>query len=386
MSQPVDETPTDPRPEAAATPVPPAVRAQPAPAAPTRSGTAGIALVLALLAAGAGGYAAWRVMLMERGDDNAQADLRQRLDALDTRLVENERRSARNNELAATLRDQLTENERLRDRMREDLLALGDRSARAESLLADIARDQRGGRERLATADATLMLAQADTRLRLFADRQGAITALSLAEASLADAGGDYADLRAAVVDARAALAADGRPSASVLLTELDELAQIAGTLAPRAAGTGESASSHARPQGWWERQFDRFDNLVTVRHENDVDAVGGPTRDGVHTAIVRARLAVLDQDFTALPPALAAARASLAACCDAEAAAPALARLDRLIAVNWTAPAPDLGALRQRLDDRDTIDRREPATDSPQAPATPTPAIDESRAAEETT
>ena len=146
------------------------------------SATGALALLLALLAAAGAGYAVWRVVLIERGDDNVRADLSQRLDALDTRLGENERRAARNNELAATLREQLSESERLRDRMREDLVALADRGAHAEALLADLTRRQRGSDTRLSLADASLMLAQADARLRLFGDRQGAGVALELAE------------------------------------------------------------------------------------------------------------------------------------------------------------------------------------------------------------
>jgi uncharacterized protein HemX len=351
----------------------------------TRSALGTFALVLALAAAAVGGYAAWRIVLLERGGDNAVADLRRHLDALDTRLVENERRSARNNELAATLRDQLAENERLRDRMREDLLALADRSARAESLLAGLARGQRGATEQLATADAGLMLAQADTRLRLFGDRQGAIAALDLAEGSLAQAGGDYADLRSATADARAALAADGRPSVSALLTELDGVADAIDTLALRASSVSEPASTSGASRGWWSRQFDRFDNLVTIRREGDNDTLGGPTRDGVRNAIARARLAAADQDWAALAAALEAGRASLAGCCDPTATAPLLARVDRLIAVNWTAPLPDLRALRQRVGDRGAIERADPLIEPPAVPAPPSPGIDDAGAAEET-
>lgn len=354
-------------------------------AASSPSGAGGIALVLALLAASIGGYAAWRVMLMERGGDNAVADLRQRLDAMDTRLIENERRSARANELAATLRDQLTENERLRDRMREDLLALGERSARAESLLADMAREQRGGKEQLATADANLMLAQADMRLRLFGDRQGALAALTLAETSLGHAGDDYGDLRSAVVGARAALAADARPSISALLTELDALADAVDAIGLRAATVSGSTTTGADARGWWDRQFDRLDHLVTIRRETDVDGAGGPTREGVRNALHRARLAALAQDWTALASSLAAARTSLAGCCDPAASVPLLAQLDRLLAVDWTAPLPDLGALRQRLDDRNTIERIDPVTEPSSEALPPSPVIEDAGVVEET-
>ncbi len=378
MSQPVDESRIDPPNDAIepAHPIPSAASVRhPAPTAKgTGAGAGGIALVLALLAAGVGGYAAWRVLLIERGGDNATADLRQRLDAMDTRVIENERRSARANELATTLRDQLSENERLRNRLREDLLALGERSARAEALLADMTRDQRGGAEALATADAGLMLAQADTRLRLFGDRQGALAALALAESSLGQAGTDYADLRSAIADARAAIAADARPSASVLLTELDALADAIDTIAIRRTTETGGTATGADTRGWWSRQFDRFDQLVTVRRETAVDDVGGPTRDGVRNALHRARLAALAQDFPALAPALAAARASLSGCCDVETSSPLLARLDRLIAINWTAPLPDLGALRQRLDDRDTLQRVDLLAPSSPEAAPPSP------------
>lgn len=316
-----------------------------------------LTLLVALLAAGTGGYAAWRVTLIERGDENARTDLAQRLDAQDTRLTENERRAARNNELAATLRDQLSESERLRDRMREDLLALADRGARAEAMLADLTRAQRGTRAQLLLADAGLMLAQADARLRLFGDRQGAGVALELTEAALAEAGADSVDLRAAVADARAALATDRRPSVSALLSELDGLADAIESLPSRPARAGSGISA-TPDRGWWARQFDRLDHLVTIRRESDPDETAAPTKAAVLRALERARLAALEQNPAALSHALHASRASLLACCDAEAAAPLLTRLDWLIAIDWQAPLPDLGALRERLGTRAVIER----------------------------
>lgn len=315
---------------------------------PRGSGLAGLALLVALAGALAGGYAAWRVLLIERGENNLRADLQQRLDALDTRLAENERRSARNNELAATLRDGLAENDRLRERLRADLLALSDRSARAESMLGDIAREQRGARGQLRTADAALAVAQADLRLRLFDDRAGALAALSVAEAALAGSDPALEALRVEVAGARAALAADPRPGTAALLGELDDIVLAIETL-PLRAPARPAAPVAAR--GWWQRQFQRLDHLVTVRRLDDDGTAHAPTREAVQRALARARFAAVERDRAELVRALTAARASLAACCEGEATNAARATLDRLIALDWAAPAPDLQPLRQRLD-----------------------------------
>jgi uncharacterized protein HemX len=345
----------------------PAVRGEPAPsgAAPGGSGAAGaLALLLAVLAAGAGGWAAWRVLLLERSERTEVSSLDSRLQALDVRLGENERRSARNNELAATLRDQLTESERLRDRMRADLLALSERSARAESLLADMARERRGARAQLALADAAALVAQADTRLRLFGDREAALAALGLAGDALAQAGADRAGLAAEVAAAAGALAADPRPTRSALLAQLDALGAEVERLPLRPLDANGGGSSTGG--SWWDRQFDRLDQLVTIRRE-DAPGDAQPSRDGAARALTRARQAALDGEYALLRDALASARAALLACCSGEAGSALAGRIDALLAIDWQAPLPDLAALRQRLDDQAALDRG--ATPAP-APA----------------
>lgn len=327
-----------------------------------RSGAAMLALLLALLAVALGGYAAWRVLLLERADGNRYSSLGQQLDALDVRLAETDRRAARSNELAATLREQLGENERLQARLREDLLALADRNARSESLLAEMARGQHAARQQLALADAVALVSQAELRLRLFADRQTASAALALAEDNLARLGGSHADLRHAVADARTRLADDPLPSTAALLRELDAVAAGLDGLAVRLQRPpGEAAGGAAG--GWWARQFARLDRLVAIRHEDEEAGAGMmPSRDGVRRALQRAHLAALGNDLENLPGALRTLRAALVACCDPDSAADALARLDRLLAVDWTAPLPDLAALRARLEDVAVIGQQ-PAT-----------------------
>lgn len=342
------------------------------PSMPRRNpgGTGAIALLVAAIAAGVAGYAAWRVWIIDRGDENRQAELSRQLEALEARLGENERRSARNNELAATLREQLVENERLRDSMREDLISLADRSGRAEALLADLMRQQRGPGERLAVDDAALLLAQADVRLRLYGDREGARAALTLAESALADAGAVMSDLRAAVADAGASLAADPRPSQSDLLTELDEIAQAIEPLELRIVRTDTSNAPASSGQGWWARQLDSLDRLVTIRRETDAEADPTPTKAAAFQALQRARLAALEQNAGAFARALAASRTSLLACCEPETVQPLIARLDRLLGVEWNAPLPDLRALRQRLDNRSAIEQTADPEAAPMAPA----------------
>ncbi|MBX3724866.1 MAG: uroporphyrinogen-III C-methyltransferase [Xanthomonadales bacterium] len=328
-------------------PPPPAGRTT-APEQPRRGGgVAVLALAFALLALLLAGHASWREYLAGRSDDTSQAELRQRLDAIETRLTENERRAARSNELAGTLRTQLGESEALRERLRSDLVALADRAARAEAMLAELSRERGGARQQLAVADAALLLGQADARLRLFGDRPGAVAALDLAELALARAGVQHADLRHAVIDARAALDADSRPSDAAVLAEIDILLDGVDALPPMArAGSGEDPSL-----GWWARQFDRLDSLVSVRRIDELTTDTTPDRAGVRRALERARRAAIDHDSAALATALASARQALTACCERAAAAPLQARLERLLAIDWHRARPDLDALRQQLD-----------------------------------
>lgn len=334
-------------------------------------GTALLALALALPALLLAGHASWRGHLAGRSDDTSQAELRQRLDALEARLTENERRAARNNELAGTLRTRLGENEALRERLHGDLVALADRAARAEALLAELSRERGGARQQLAIADAALLLGQADVRLRLFGDRPGAVAALDLAELALARAGAQHADLRHAVIDARAALDADARPSDAAVLAELDTLLDGVDGLppAPR-AGSPEDPSL-----GWWARQLDRLDSLVSVRRIDELTTDTTPDRAGVRRALERARRAAIDHDSAALATALASARQALAACCERAAAAPLQARLDRLLAIDWHRARPDLDALRRRLDGASAIGSW-PEPDPDPLPSDPTDTV----------
>lgn len=314
-------------------------------AAPTRRG--GPALILSVLALAASGVALWQAHLASRGEENAEADLLQRLDALDTRITENERRGARYNELAGTLRDQLAESERLRQRLQEDLLALADRSARAEALIADLARDgassQRSGEQ-----DARQLLILAESRLRLSDDRNGAATALGLAEQALAHEQ-RFAGLRAAIGDTRRQVEALQRPPWHAVQAEIEGISEaFAGAIIETKAPTPRRDDG----RGWWDRQFDRFDNLISIRREDEIAAAMPAGREGVASALQRARLSALGHDGAAVKVHLTAARAALAACCEGTDVQALLARLDPLLAIDWTSAPPDIALLRQRLDD----------------------------------
>lgn len=366
---------TTPEPDLA---VEPAVheRAVVTPVRPRARG-AGVAMLLALVALIAAGYALWQATVAGRGEDYARAELRQQVEALQARLTEAERRSGRSNELATTLRDQLTENERLHTRLREDLLAQAERSGRMEALLARLSRERGGADEQFALYETGSLLLQAQSRLELFGDRAGAIAALRLAEQTLARAGGGQGDLQVAVADAAAALAADARPSTSALLADLDA---IAAALDAAPLRMERASSREGEPVGWWGRQFERVDRLVTIRRSDETDPVATPTKDAAHRALDRARLAALEQAHGQLPDLLNRARASLLACCEGDAIADAATRLQTLAEVNWSAAVPDLGALRQRLEQRAQIDWMPPPEPEPM----PEPPADAAHLAED--
>lgn len=377
----MNERPEEPLLEPADEHIDPVIVDDPAPAAPARRSGAGVlALLLALLALLAAGYAGWRVLLLERGDDYASAELQQRLDGLEARLAEAERRSARSNELATTLREQLSHTERLSERLREGQLVQDERSARMEALLETLSSERGDAGEQMALRDAGLLVAQAQARLELFGDRAGANAALSLAGRALAAAGSAHADLRSAIDAAAADMEADGRPSTSALLAELDRVAATAEQAPLRVERPPGTATTRALPSGWWQRQFARVDHLVTVRRADEDDPVATPTKHAVERALDRARLAVLENDHAALPDALRSARASLLACCQADAVADTAARLEALAAIDWQAPAPDLGGLRERLEQRARIGQRPP----PLIERAPEPIPDDTRQAPE--
>lgn len=333
-----DVTPAPDVPASGADPVQPAYR-------PSASRSGGPALFLSVLALAGAGFAAWQAWLAARADHNSASELQQRLEALETRLTENERRAARNNELAANLREQLAGSERLRQQLQSDLLALADRSARADALIADLARG-RTDATHMEAGVARLLLLEAESHLHLWDDREGAITALELAAQALT--GTPHAAVRADIEAARAQVRRIHRPAWHEVQARLEE---FAGTVASLLVSPRGEEPERDDGRGWWARQFDHFDHLVRIRREDEPDIAPLPGRESVRAALRRALLAAQAGDPEALRTQLQSARRAVSACCAGDAADALLAGLDDLLAIDWQAPLPDLSSLRRRLE-----------------------------------
>src|SRR3982750_1617255 len=113
---------------APAAPEPPSLRA------PRRGGA--LALLIALIALVLAGFAVWRVIAIERGQGNAQAALRNELDARTADIARSG--DQRKRDLDA-LRSRIADTDTVNKGVREELLALGERSRHLEDAVANLA-------------------------------------------------------------------------------------------------------------------------------------------------------------------------------------------------------------------------------------------------------
>src|SRR5690606_31947811 len=115
-------------------------------------------------------------------------------------------------------------------------------------------------------------------------DRDGAAAALELAAQALAREQ-RFADLRAAIGETRRQVESVQRPAWHAIQAEIDG---ISDDLAAASIETRASAPRRDEGGGWWDRQFDRFDNLISIRREDEVAASTPHSRDGAAAALRR--------------------------------------------------------------------------------------------------
>lgn len=230
------------------------------------------------------------------------ADLRQRLEALESR-GDTLRRDSRG------YSQRLLQAESTNRVLRDELLGLGQRSALLETQVAKLADASREGADALRLDEAELLLGIGEQRLRLAADLDGARRAYALADAVLdpVDRPG-MLDLKQTLAQERAeldALRADPRQS---VVTALDAFAR-----AMPAAAEAEPLPEIDPQAPWWERALAR---LVRVTPSDNSLALGGEerrtARQALELELTLARAAAERRDPAALQAALARADAWL--------------------------------------------------------------------------
>jgi len=306
-----------------------------------------LALLVALGAAAAGGWYAWRETRLEAERAGRIATLAARIEALEGQEAA----------LARRLDEALAAAARERAALREALEALARRAGR------------RAGGWRLAEAEHLVRMAA--LRLRLARDVEGALAAVEEADAAVRElADPALIPVREALARARAALAAVPRPDVEGMALELAALAERVESLPlapayrraapPPAAGGGEEAGAEEGPA--WRRALARawqaLRSLVVVRRaDRPVQPLLAPDEQyflvlNLRLKLDAARLALLEGREGAFRAALADARRWLGTYFDPEDAAVAAmdAGLARLAGARLSPPLPDLSEALERI------------------------------------
>lgn len=239
--------------------------------APRRAfGALGWLLVLSVLAAG--GYGAWRAWhlftpVAEEGPDLSP-------EALDSRLLEAEQAITTLRRTQQNMDQRLTDTTARTGLLREEVLGVGQRAAILEDSLRELSAQAGEGREALRLDEAELLLSQAQSRLGIGGDLQGAIHATALAHAVLEPmTDPQFISLRQTLgqeLAALRALPADPRAQAAA---ELDALEARLPTLASRAPGAPATAGG---PRPGWQRVMDA---VVQVRPSSGQDLISPSDR-----------------------------------------------------------------------------------------------------------
>lgn len=251
--------------------------------------------LLVLAALGAAGWFWYDGQRRSAGALADAADLRQRLEAVESRS-DTLRRDSRG--YSQRLQQAETTNRVLRD----ELLGLGQRSALLETQVAKLADASREGADALRLDEAELLLAIGEQRLRLAADLDGARRAYALADAVLdpVDRPG-MLDLKQTLAQERTELDGLRVDPRQAVATALDAV----GRALPTAADAGPLPEIDPTAP-WWERALAR---LVRVTPSDNGLALGGEERRAARQALdlelTLARAAAERRDPAALQAAL---------------------------------------------------------------------------------
>lgn len=368
------EIPAPPLPPPGAATPKPAIVIPPAPAAapPRKAASSVVAWLLVLVLAGALGYGGWLLWDLRQ---NQEALIRAQDDAL--------RRLAHQTEdltsLGAELNTRQSDVARIVERQGTDLSGLQGRLDNSEKLMGRISDELGGGRGRFALASVEQLLLLASDRLLLNHDVRSALLALEIADQRLALLNDPRLfRVREAIATERSRLQALPRPDLTSVSLTLSALIDRADSLPLRARATprnygalNRSHADNARSEAHlpaWKRAWHSIENAVASLFVIRRDARASslrllPAEDEAvigHVLILKlesARIAMLRGETAAFRAALASAADWLRQffATDEDVVSNALIELDRLQALELSAPAPDisgsLGLLRQQLD-----------------------------------
>jgi uroporphyrin-3 C-methyltransferase len=333
------------------------------PAPPRRGG--GLATSIALVALAAAGVSLWFAYTLKQGQADAQASLR---DDLQARVDELARGAEQRKRDLDALRARLNDADGVNKSVREELLGLGERSRHLEDAVANLAEQRLSGRDALAMNEAEFLLQLAQERLSLFRDAHSAIAAYRLADSALAAAEDPvFASVRQTIGAERQALEASKPAETQATLSALERLRARLPELSRQTA-----AEEAAAPPSRWQSFLSQFvrvsrrdDATVAPR---DVELVRSLTALDLRVA----EAALLAGDADGYAAALKRTREGLSSGFEAKAAPvqEALAELDRLAAQPLAPVLPELGtALKELRNLRATRALSHP----PAAPAAPT-------------
>ena len=335
MGEPRDSEVAEPQPLVASAPpeAPPAARA-------ARTGTGAFAMLLALVALVLAAFAAWRVVMLERGQGDAASALGQRLDDA-ARAADQRKREL------DSMRARLADTDTVNKGVREELLALGERSRHLEDAVANLAEQRLTGRDALALNEAEFLLQLAKERLDLFHDAQAALAAYQLADSALAAAEDPvFAGVRQTIAAEREALQAARPLDTNATLGALERMRDDLAKLPPRKSATQQPGAAPSRFEALLQ-QFVRIGHDDTPARR-DVEL----TRTLAAIDLRAAEAALLARDPSAYTAAIGRARASIAGAFDGDAQAVKddLAELDRLGSAPLAPALPELGSALREL------------------------------------
>ena len=313
-------------------------------AAPKRGATlASLAALVALIVAG---FALWRVVVLERGEGDAQSALREETNRRLDNIARSSEQHKRDLDL---LRSRIEDADTVNKGVREELLALGERSRHVEDAVANLAEQRLTGRDALALNEAEFLLQLAQERLALFHDAQAALVAYRFADSALAAAEDPvFAGVRQTIGAETQALEAAKPLETNATIAAIERVYANLATLPAKPA----QAPAPATPPSRLEALLQQF-----VHISSDKDATSASRDLELNRALAAidlraAEAALLARDPDAYAAALVRARAAIATSFDANAPAvkASLAELDRLASAPLAPALPELGSALREL------------------------------------
>lgn len=304
---------------------------------------AGLLALAALVLAGA---ALWRIVVLERGQGDAQNSLREETDR---RIAEIARAGDERKRDLDTLRSRVDDSDSVNKSVREELLALGERSRHVEDAVANLAEQRLTGRDALALNEAEFLLQLAQERLELFRDAQAALAAYRLADSALAASEDPvFAGVRQTISAEMRALESAKPLETNATLLALDRIGASLASLPPKTAATLAPAAQPSRFEALLQQFVHISSDQEAAPQSRDLEL----TRSLAAIDLRAAQAALLARDPVAYTSALGRARAAVAGSFDGNAAAVKenLAELDRLASAPLAPAVPELGSALREL------------------------------------